>query len=387
MCWGKNLNGQLGDGNFTNSAIPHNVTNFGIGSTKFIAASKRNTCLVNTTGGVYCVGYDNYLLGRCIINTSSNIMAQIPGLTSGYETVSMGAIHACALSTTGSVVTCWGYGGAGMMGRALDDRFCRSPATVLILPVNSIVTQVALGDLFTCTLLSTTQTMCFGFDTFGQMGQGTFNSIHVFFPVLVGNVGVKEIACGGDSNSGTICLVYFDKSINCSGSGSSGQLGNGQFQNTNIFGQVLGLSTLSPTGLPTISPTGLPTGLPTFSPSRLPTGLSTFSPTGLPTFSPARLPTRLPTSMNTECVPNVGLNKEQCLQKVSTCGTSNSMKWTGKGCTIAGVKQMDGGCQCMGYCGYTCRGACHKDKECVWIPALKTCVNKVTGVGGPKPKC
>jgi hypothetical protein len=162
-------------------------------------------------------------------------------------------------------------------------------------------------------------------------------------PVLVGNVGVKEVACGGDGNSGTICLVYFDKSINCSGSGTYGQLGNGQFQDSNVFVQVLGLPTFSPTGLPT--------------------------------------------SMNTECVPSVGINKKQCLQKVNACGISNSMKWTGKGCTIARVRQFDGGCQCKGYCGYTCKGACNKDFECVWIPAFQTCVNKVTGVGGPKPIC
>jgi hypothetical protein len=205
-------------------------------------------------------------------------------------------------------------------------------------------------------------------------------------PVLVGNVGVIEVACGGDGNSGTICLVYFDKSINCSGSGTSGQLGNGQFGDKNRFGQVL---------LPTFSPTGLPTGLPTFSPTLLPTYsptlLPTFSPTRLPTFSPTGLltllATRLPTSMNNECVPNVGLNKKQCLQKVSTCGISYSMKWTGKGCIIARVRQFDGGCQCKGYCGYTCKGACKKDTECVWIPAFKTCVNKVTGIGGPKLIC
>jgi hypothetical protein len=188
-----------------------------------------------------------------------------------------------------------------MIGNGLNESFCHTPAPVTVLPVNSIVTQLALSDYFTCTLLSTTQTMCFGYDNYGQMGQGTFGTQHPL-PVLVGNPGVIEVACGGDGSSGTICLVYFDKSINCSGSGTSGQLGNGQFQDTNVFVQVLGLPTFSPT---TLVPT-------------------TLVPTGLPT---TLVPTALPTSMNTECVPSIGINKKQCLQKVSACGISNSMKW------------------------------------------------------------
>jgi alpha-tubulin suppressor-like RCC1 family protein len=173
MCWGFDRYGQLGDGNFTNSAIPHNVVNFGVGSTKFIASSRRNTCLISASGGVYCAGYD-YYLGRCGVNVNSNVMVQIPGLISGYETVAMGAYHACALSTSGSLIICWGYGGQGMLGNGLDSQICNVPTTVTVLPINSIVTQLALGDYYTCTLLSTTQTMCFGYDTYGQMGQGTY---------------------------------------------------------------------------------------------------------------------------------------------------------------------------------------------------------------------
>jgi alpha-tubulin suppressor-like RCC1 family protein len=106
MCWGNDHYGQLSNGGNGNSAIPLNVTNYGVGSTKFIAASRRNTCLVSTSGGVFCAGYDYYLLGRCGVYSHSNVMLQIPGLISGYETVAMGAYHACALPASGSVVIC-----------------------------------------------------------------------------------------------------------------------------------------------------------------------------------------------------------------------------------------------------------------------------------------
>ena len=87
------------------------------------------------------------------------------------------------------------------------------------------------------------------------------------------------------------------------------------------------------------------------------------------------------------CKPDYTVNHVQCVSRNIKC--RGVLKWVGKGCRskkrkIAG----DGGCQCRGYCGYTCRGACNKDKECVWATARNACYVKATGQpGGPIASC
>jgi hypothetical protein len=101
-------------------------------------------------------------------------------------------------------------------------------------------------------------------------------------------------------------------------------------------------------------------------------------------------PTLSPSSVSTLCSPQVGVNKKSCDKLISTCGIANPMKWTGKGCKVAGLRMFDGGCQCKNYCGYTCKSACNKDSMCNWVGPVQggTCNSRATGLPGVAiPRC
>ena len=152
---------------------------------------------------------------------------------------------------------------------------------------------------------------------------------------------------------------------------------------------------------PTSAPSQLPTASPSFSPTRVPSNSPTSAPTQLPTTSPSSSPTHLPsnsptqspatstfspTAASTGCHPGFALTQLQCIKSSIRCG--DKLKWTGKGCRIKKKPVGDGGCQCRGYCGYTCRVACTKDKECIWSTVRKACLVKSTGqIGGPILGC
>ena len=87
------------------------------------------------------------------------------------------------------------------------------------------------------------------------------------------------------------------------------------------------------------------------------------------------------------CLPSSTSSKAECASLNNNCG--KNLKWTGKGCRSKKGKSLgDGGCQCKGYCGYSCPGACKSDKECIWSTKKKACYVRATGLpGGPITSC
>lgn len=80
------------------------------------------------------------------------------------------------------------------------------------------------------------------------------------------------------------------------------------------------------------------------------------------------------------------MKKKACQNRIKACdGKDIPMKWTGPGCKKGKKKLGDGGCQCKGYCGYGCKKACKKDKECKWEGGV--CKTKAGVVGEPIPFC
>ncbi|KAH9249449.1 hypothetical protein BASA81_012811 [Batrachochytrium salamandrivorans] len=69
------------------------------------------------------------------------------------------------------------------------------------------------------------------------------------------------------------------------------------------------------------------------------------------------------------CYPHSQISKSKCTKLAKKCNKAgHPMLWAGPGCRVNGFTQYDGGCQCKGFCGYTCKKACNFDSHsrCRW---------------------
>ena len=119
VCWGKNSEGQLGDGTTTQRTAPVTTSSFGSGhSASFISAGYDHTCALLTDGGVRCWGSNNN--GQLGDGTSTDRLSPPSSdinLGSGYTAigVSAGGGHTCAMLQDGDM-KCWGARGGGQLG-------------------------------------------------------------------------------------------------------------------------------------------------------------------------------------------------------------------------------------------------------------------------------
>ncbi|MBP6830918.1 MAG: hypothetical protein KA978_09040 [Deltaproteobacteria bacterium] len=131
--------------------------------------------------------------------------------------IAAGYNHTCARLMDGSV-RCWGYNTPGQLGDgSTTDR--TSPVTVTGL---SNVVEITAGDNHTCARLMDGSVRCWGYNRDGQLGDGS--TTNRTSPVTVpGLSNAVEIAGGRDNT----CARLMDGSVRCWGSNTAGQLGDG----------------------------------------------------------------------------------------------------------------------------------------------------------------
>ncbi len=131
MCWGSNIDGQLGISGVAASAEPQEVP--GVRATA-IGAGQAHTCAVLTTGPVRCWGRDD--AGQLGVGA---IDAHAPGRTTlipvrdPVRAVVGGASHSCALTRGGSI---WCWGRAASSPRGTPAVFGHGPYVAIAAGVN-----------------------------------------------------------------------------------------------------------------------------------------------------------------------------------------------------------------------------------------------------------
>jgi alpha-tubulin suppressor-like RCC1 family protein len=228
-CWGLNGNGQLGDGTTTQRTTPVDISGLTSGVSA-IAAGGSHTCALTTVGGVKCWGSNsNGQLGDGT-TTQRTSPVDISGLTSGVSAIAAGQFHTCAL-TTGGGVKCWGMNGNGQLG---DGTTSQRTTPVDVSGLTSGVSTIAAGRDHTCALTTGGGVKCWGFNSNGQLGDGTTSQRTAPVDVSGLGSGVSAIAAGGSHT----CALTTGGGAKCWGSHQDGQLGIGG-RNYGLPGDVL----------------------------------------------------------------------------------------------------------------------------------------------------
>ena len=157
-CWGSNENAQLGDGTQVDRNAPAPVPD--LAGAKRLAVGRAETCAVLGDGSVRCWGGMPALLrptGKPAAPIAwSAVPAPVEGL-SGVVAVALGALHACALRNDGTVA-CWGENTKGQIG---DGTFTSRATPVQVDGVTEAI-QVTAWMTSSCALLKGGSVVCWG---------------------------------------------------------------------------------------------------------------------------------------------------------------------------------------------------------------------------------
>jgi alpha-tubulin suppressor-like RCC1 family protein len=221
-CWGGNSYGQLGNGTTTDSSVPVTVT--ALYNATAVTAHGYHTCALLSNGTVECWGGNtDGELGNGI-TTPSSVPVAVSGLT-GAIGVTTGARHSCAL-LSGGTVQCWGYNAYGELGNGTTTN-ALTPVAVSGL---SGVKAITAGWYHTCALLFDGTMQCWGYNVNGELGNGT--TTNSLTPVAVsGLLGpVTAITAGYEDT----CAVLAWGAAQCWGDNTYGELGNGTFNSSSV---------------------------------------------------------------------------------------------------------------------------------------------------------
>jgi len=208
--------GQIGDGTFADRPLPTAVQGLGSGVTR-LRAGGGLACATNASGALSCWGR------RTGDGTADAryVPVAVAGLAGGVTEFELGANgfdpHGCAITSAGAVM-CWGWNTNGQVG---DGTTINRDAPVPVVGLASGQSALALGRIHSCALSTSGAVKCWGRG--GSLGNGTNTASAVPVDVIGLSSGVTAIAAGDDHT----CALLDAGELRCWGEGSAGQLGDG----------------------------------------------------------------------------------------------------------------------------------------------------------------
>ena len=156
-----------------------------------------------------------------------------------FASLTGGQQHTCAVLAAGTV-KCWGLNSSGQIGIGNTTSPQKLPVDVLTAPSTPLTDVVAVSAFgnFACALKSGRTVMCWGNNTYGQVGNGTITTPQSFPVEVVGLAGVSAITTGEYH----ACALLSTGTIKCWGYNHKGQLGNGSLITSSSPVDVVGLT-------------------------------------------------------------------------------------------------------------------------------------------------
>jgi alpha-tubulin suppressor-like RCC1 family protein len=182
-----------------------------------VTAAYGDTCVRRSDATAWCWGFNGLdSLGDGTTNNSSSPVAAI-NVGTGVAEISAGQYHTCARKTDGTV-WCWGYDSDGEIGNGTSNSWS-APVQV---PTLSNVVQISTGYYHTCARKSDGTIWCWGAGSSGELGDGSGTT--QWIPIQVaGLTNAVDVSCGFDHS----CARKSDGTAWCWGANDWGQLGDG----------------------------------------------------------------------------------------------------------------------------------------------------------------
>ncbi len=190
-----------------------------------------HSCALTTAGGVKCWGCMTVIEDNICEDSSTPV--SVPGLSTGVVAIAAGYGHTCALTATGAV-RCWGLNWHGQLG---DGTTTSRSVPVPVSGLSSGVVAIATGDYYSCALTIAGAVKCWGWNLYGQLGDGTLQDRHS--PVSVSGLssGVSAISSAALHS----CALTRAHGVKCWGKISDGSSGGIVGSTPKDFGTFTGL--------------------------------------------------------------------------------------------------------------------------------------------------
>jgi alpha-tubulin suppressor-like RCC1 family protein len=212
QCWGIPVGG-------AEASTPVLLPGF-TGTAVSVANGTSFTCHVTQSGATKCQGTNNYgVLGNGSFQfVRTDTPAPVSGLESGGISVAANYFTACALNASGGL-RCWGYNAFGQLGNGTSTD---AAAPVQVSGLNSGVIAVSVGHYHTCALVDGGGVRCWGYNGVGQLGNGT--TTNSTLPVAVTGLSAPAVAIATGQDH--TCALLSTGGVQCWGYNAYGQLGN-----------------------------------------------------------------------------------------------------------------------------------------------------------------
>ncbi len=231
--WGDNTRGQLGNGTTTESDIP--VAMSGLSEVTTVSGGADFSLALLHDGTVVASGENGFgELGDGTGGGSSDVPVAVSGL-SEVTAIAAGGNHSLALLRDGTVMA-WGYNAFGQLG---DGTETNSDVPVAVSSLSE-VTAIAAGYNYSLALLRNGTVMAWGYNEFGTLGKGSNTQSSNPTPAPVSGLSeVTAIAAGLD---GVSTALLKNGTVMDWGYGEQGELGDGTETSSDVPVAVSGLT-------------------------------------------------------------------------------------------------------------------------------------------------
>jgi hypothetical protein len=163
------------------------------------------------------------------------VVAAQPAAAASATRLDAGGSHTCVV-VSGGTVSCWGWNVFGQLGDGTTTNRS-TPVAVSGLPAGVTITQVSTGNSHTCAVSSAGAVYCWGNNDYGQLGD-TSTTDRTTPVAVTGLTGVTQVSAGNEHT----CARTSTGAVYCWGYNYYGQLGYGTTNNQPSPVAVTGLT-------------------------------------------------------------------------------------------------------------------------------------------------